>query len=88
LALPVKTCAALRAIVGDVQEQRIDPSPRESFVRHPTRAAAAEAAHFRQVADEGESPETLAIVVAVVLAFLVPLVASLIALTFVIAYFA
>ena len=84
----MKTCAALRAIVGDVQEQRIDPPSRESFVRHPIRAAAAEAAHFRQVADEGESPETFAIVVAVVLAFLVPLVASLIVLTFVIAPFA
>jgi hypothetical protein len=84
----VKTCAGLRAIVGDVQDQRTDTARPESFVRHPIRAAAAEAAHFREVANEGESPETFAIVVAAVLAFLVPLAASLIALVFVIEHFA
>jgi hypothetical protein len=46
-----------------------------------------EAAQLRKVVDDGESPATLAIVVAAVLAFVVPFAAILIVLVFGIAHF-
>jgi hypothetical protein len=85
----VKTCAALDAIVGDVQHDQPTHVPRdESLFRHPIRATEVEAAHLRKIVDEGESPATLAIVVAAVLAFVVPVAALLILLDFGIAHFA
>ncbi len=60
----------------------------ESFARHPIHATAEEASHLREVAEEGESAETFPIVAGVVLAFILPLAATLIALAFVVAHFA
>lgn len=59
----------------------------ETFIRHPIRATVHEAAHLRQIADEGASPATPAILAGVVLAFIVPLVSMLILLDFVIGHF-
>jgi hypothetical protein len=54
----------------------------ESFVHHPIHATVHEAAHAREIADEGASPATPLILMAAVLLFVVPLVAILIALDF------
>lgn len=75
--------------MGDVEhEQRTDAPPDESFVHHPIHSVVHEAAHLRQIADEGESPATPAIVAAAVLAFVIPLAATLIFLAFAVAHFA
>jgi hypothetical protein len=54
----------------------------ESFVRHPIRAAEHEAAHMRDVAEEGTSPATPAILAGAVLVVVVPLAALLMVLAF------
>jgi hypothetical protein len=88
LALSVKTRAGLHAIVGDVQHDHAIEVPRhESFVRHPMHATVEEAAHVRQIADEGESAATPAILAGAVLAFVVPLAAIIMLLAFGIAHF-
>jgi hypothetical protein len=70
------------------QQQGIDAPQHESFVHHPVHATVEEAAHLRQVAAQGESPATPAILIAAVLAFVVPLAAILMVLAFGIAHFA
>jgi hypothetical protein len=82
-ALAVQTEAHVDAIVGDVQ----DSPDAHCFVRHPLVATVYEAAHLRQIAAEGTSPATPAIMVAAVLAFVVPFVTMLILLVFVVADF-
>lgn len=80
---------ALDAMVNGVQHGQPTDVPRhESLVRHPIRASVEEAAHLREVVDEGESPLTPAILAGVLLAFVVPLAAFLIFLVFAIAHFA
>lgn len=59
----------------------------EPFARHPIRATEEEAAHLRQIADEGESPKTPAILVGVVLALIIPAAAVLMLLAFGVAHF-
>jgi hypothetical protein len=63
-----------------------DPPNHESIRRHPIHAVEEEAEHLRDVAEEGESPRTPAIVVGAVLAFLLPLAAFLLLLAFLIYY--
>jgi hypothetical protein len=70
-----------------VQHDQPSDGEHERFIRHPVRPAREEVEHLREVLDDGESPETLVIVAAVVLAFVVPCVAILIFLVFVIAHF-
>jgi hypothetical protein len=72
----------LRRDRGNVQHDQPNDGKRERFLRHPIRPAREEAAHLIEVADEGESPATLAIVAAAVLAFVVPFAAILIFLIF------
>jgi hypothetical protein len=88
LVLAAKTTATPGNIVGDVQH---DPSrnvpPHESFARHPVRATEQEAAHVRDIAKEGESPATPAVLVGVVLAFIVPIATVLMLLAFGVAHF-
>jgi hypothetical protein len=75
--------------MADVQQEKPPAVPRnESFVRHPVHAVEDEAAHLREIADEGDSPATFAIVVGAVLLFVVPLAAALMLLAFGIAHFA
>jgi hypothetical protein len=75
--------------VGDVQREQSSDVPRhESFVRHPIRATAHEAVRVREIADQGESPATPAIVAGAVLAVMLPLAAIIIFLAFGIAHFA
>jgi hypothetical protein len=75
--------------VGDVQRGQPSDVPRhESFVRHPIRATAHEAVHVREIAEQGESPATPAIVAGGVLAVVVPLAAIIIFLALGIARFA
>lgn len=62
--------------------QREQPSERESFVHHPIRAVENEAAHMRDVAEEGTSPATPAILAGAVLVVVVPLAALLMLLAF------
>ena len=69
-------------------DQPPDTPHHESFRRHPIHATEEEAAHLRQVANEGESAATPAIVVGAVLAFILPLAASLMLLGFALYYFA
>jgi hypothetical protein len=62
--------------------------PRERFVRHPICASMKEAEHLRELANDGDSPATPVIVAAVVLAFVIPIVAFFVLLAFVISHFA
>jgi hypothetical protein len=72
-----------------VQHDSSNDLPRHKrLVRHPIHATVEEAAHLRDVAENGESPATPVIVVAAVLVFVVPLVAVLTLLAFGIAHFA
>jgi hypothetical protein len=72
----------------DVQhDQSRDLPRRESFIRHPIRPTMEEAAHLRDVADDGESAATPAILAGAVFAFVVLLAAILIFLVFGIAHF-
>jgi len=73
--------------VGDMHERAGDESRHESFVHHPIHATVHEAAHVREIADEGASPATPLILMAAVLLFVVPLVAILIALDFDVPHF-
>jgi hypothetical protein len=85
----VKTGPALDAKVGDVyRDHPHDVPPHESFVRHPIRSTVEEAAHVREVVDEGTSPATPALIAGAVLALIIPLTAILIFLDFGIAHFA
>jgi hypothetical protein len=59
----------------------------ESFARHPVRAAEHEAAHVREIVNEGESPATPATLVGVVFAFIVPTATVLMVLAFGVAEF-
>jgi hypothetical protein len=59
----------------------------ESFARHPIRATEQEAAHAREVVDDGESPATPAILVGVVLALIVPIATVLMLLAFGVGHF-
>ncbi len=63
-------------------------SRRNRIVRHPLVAAVEEAAHLRKIADEGESPETLPILVGAALTFVVALALLVFLLVFGIAHFA
>jgi hypothetical protein len=83
----VQTRDGLGAKLGIVHKERSTDVERD-FVRHPIHATVEEAAHLRDVAEEGESPATPVIVVAAVLVFVVPLVAALTLLAFGIAHFA
>jgi hypothetical protein len=70
-------------MVGDVKHDRPRNVPQqEGFARHPIRATEQEAAHVREVVDEGQSPATPAILVGVVLAFIVPIATVLMLLAF------
>jgi len=85
----VKTEQALDAKVGEVFRNQPHAPPRhESFVRHPIRATVEEAAHAREVVDEGKSPATPAFIAGAVLALILPLTAILILLDFGIAHLA
>jgi hypothetical protein len=84
----VQTCAGPGAIVGDMEREQSADTTADDFVHHPLRAAAHEAAHLREVADKGESPKTPAIIAATVIAFVVPLAATVMLLAFTIAHFA
>jgi hypothetical protein len=76
-------------MVGDMRhDQPADTPAHESFVHHPIHATVEEAEHLREVAEEGESPATPAIIAGLVLAFIVPLAATLILLAFVVSHFA
>ena len=84
----MKTWARLGAIVGDMgRKQPTDASPHENL-RHPLHAAAQEAAHLREIADEGDSPATFPIIAGVVLAVVIPLAALVIFLAFAISHWA
>jgi hypothetical protein len=74
-------------VVNVQHDQPGDVARLERFIRHPIRPTLEEAAHLRKVVDDGESPATLAIVAAAVLAFVVPFAAILIVLVFGIAHF-
>jgi hypothetical protein len=77
------------AIVEDLQKDQPAGTPhRGSFSRHPIHATVEEAEHLREVADEGESPATPAIVAGVVFTFILPLATFLILLAFVVMHFA
>ena len=79
----MKTRAVARAIVCDVQDdQSSDVPPHESLIRHPIHATVHEAEHLREIADEGASPKTPAILVGAVLAFIIPFAALLMLLAF------
>jgi hypothetical protein len=86
--LAAKTRAPPGNIVGHVQH---DPArnvqQHESFARHPIRATEQEAAHVREVVDDGESPATPAILVGVVLALIVPIATVLMLLAFGVGHF-
>lgn len=85
----MKTWAALDATVSEVRDdQPAQTAQHERFARHPIHATVEEAEHLREVADAGESPATPAIVAGFVLAFILPLAASLILLAFVVMHFA
>jgi len=85
----VQTRDGLDAKLGVVhQERSTNVERRDDFVRHPIHATVEEAAHLREVAEQGESPATPVIVVAAVLVFVVPLVVGLTLLAFGIAHFA
>lgn len=72
-----------------MQDDQPGDTPRHDSIRHhPIRAAEEEAEHLYEVAEEGESPRTPAIVVGAVLAFILPLAASLMLLGFAVYYFA
>jgi hypothetical protein len=84
----VKTWEGLDAIVGHVQQDRSrDVRRRESFLHHPIRPTMEEAAHLRDVAEDGESAATPAIVARAVLGLVVPLATILIFLVFGVAHF-
>lgn len=84
----MKTWERLDAIVGHVQQDRSrNMRRRESFFRHPIRPTMEEAAHLRDVAENGESAATPAIVAGAVLGLVVPLAAILIFLVFGVAHF-
>jgi hypothetical protein len=86
---PVGIGSSLRnAIVEDMQKDQPAGTHRESFSRHPVHATVEEAEHLREVADEGESPATPAIVAGVVFTFILPLATFLILLAFVVMHFA
>ena len=75
--------------MGGVQrEQAADVQRHESLVRHPIRGIAHEAVRVREIADQGESPATPAIVAGAVLAVVVPLAAIIIFLAYGSAHFA
>ena len=76
-------------IVRGVQDDRPRNVPQhETFARHPLRATEHEAEHLREVADEGESPKTPAILVGFALGFIIPIAALLMLLAFGVAHFA
>jgi hypothetical protein len=72
---------------GDVQHEHLTELRQKSFIHHPIRVAAHEATHLREIADEGESVATPAILVGAVLAFVLPLAALLILLDLGVAHF-
>jgi len=85
----VQTRDGQNANLGVVPHERsTNAEGRDGFVRHPIHATVEEAAHLRDVAEEGKSPATPVIVVAAVLVFVVPLVAVLTLLSFGVAHFA
>jgi hypothetical protein len=85
----VQTRDGLDAKLGVVHQERSANVKRgDGFVRHPIHATVEEAAHLREVAEEGESPATPVIVVAAVLVFVVPLVVVLTLLAFGTSHFA
>ena len=75
--------------MGDVQREQPSDVPRhESFARHPIRATAHEAVHVLEIAEQGTSPATPAIVAGAMFAVVVPLAAIIIFLAYGIADFA
>jgi hypothetical protein len=84
----VKTGRGLNTILNDVEHDHLIDLPRqESFIHHPIHTIAHEAAHLREIADKGDSTATPAILVAAVVAFVVPIAALLILLDFGVAHF-
>lgn len=59
----------------------------EAFVRHPIAATEHEASHLREIADEGESAATPAILMGAVLSFVLAIAAILFLLVYGIAHF-
>jgi cobalamin biosynthesis protein CobD/CbiB len=68
-------------------DQPTDVPGQESLVRHPISATVREAAHLREIVNEGENAATPGILVGAALAFVVPLAAVIILLAFGIAHF-
>jgi len=68
-------------------DQSSDVPRHESFLRHPIRATVHEAEHAREIANEGASAATPAILALAVLVFVVPLAAILMLLAFGAAHF-
>jgi Rad3-related DNA helicase len=73
-----------RERLSDVVERLEDD---ESHLPHPIQAAEHELDHLHDVAEEGKSPATPAILTAGLLAVLIPVIAILIAASFLIAHF-
>ena len=73
--------------MDDVQHDQptTDVRQHESLVRHPIRATVHEAEHLRDVAAEGKSAATPAIIAAAVIAFITPVAAFLMLLMFAVA---
>ena len=83
-ALPVETKLGLAGILGDVQLRHaaIHQQRRGGFVQRAINAVVVEVSHLHQVADEGESAATPAILVGAVLMFVAPIVAIVMLLVF------
>jgi hypothetical protein len=90
--VPPTTAAQPAAILIDMAD---DPRPADGDdrrpggdgpLRHPIHAAEREIEHLHDIASEGESPATPAILIGTWVAAVVPLVAIVIALAFTIAY--
>ena len=85
----MKTRAASGHIVREVQQDRPTKlTEHEPFAHHPIRATEEEAAHVREIVDEGESPKTPAFLIGVALAVVIPIATVLMLLAFGIAHFA
>jgi hypothetical protein len=86
----VKTRSRQEAIVEVVQHDQ--PMTRvaehDSVVRHPIRTTVHDAEHLRDIAAEGQSAATPAIIAAAVIVFITPVAALLMVLAFGIAHFA
>jgi hypothetical protein len=73
----------LRVNCGDAARPRRTGQRDGDLLRRPLEAAEREAGHLRDIAEEGESGATPAILIGMWIAVVVPLVAAVIALAFV-----